>query len=241
MKQKGKLFILVTCLVASLFAGCGTKMYELTAEEEDLIAQYAAYTLAKHNIFQKDGIRAVDPALLEEETGTVPDTPEEETQAVQDPETGAPGESAGEDSGAGEMGTAVSLAESMDHGELSVSYNGFFLSDSYKEGKHYAVDPRPGNTFVVMQFTVANPTEQDVAIDMLSAGKTYRACMDGANWVDEDITLLLYDFSTYQGTVKAGESVELVLLFQTDAQTAEQISDISLSVLSNDTINSIIL
>lgn len=240
MKQKGKLFILVTCLAVSFLTGCGTKMYELTAEEEDLIAQYAAYTLAKHNIFQKDGIKAIDPTLLEDEVVSVPDT-QEDTQAAQDPEADFSGANVGEDTFTGEMGDAVSLAESMGHEELSVSYTGFFLTGSYKEGKHYAVDAKPGNTFVVMQFTVENPTEQDVDIDMLAADKTYRACMDGTSWVDEDITLLLYDLSSYQGTVKAGESVELVLLFQTGEDTADQILDISLSVSSNDTINSIIL
>lgn len=242
MKQRGKLFILVAWLVASLLTGCGTKMYELTAEEEDLIAQYAAYTLAKHNIFQKDGIKAIDPALLEEdEPVTVLDAPEEDTQTAQDADGDFSSTNVGEATFTGEMGDAVSLAESMGYEELSVNYTGFFLTGSYKEGKHYAVDANPGNTFVVMQFTVENPTEQDVDVDMLSAGKTYRACMDGTSWVAEDITLLLYDLSTYQGTVPAGESVELVLLFQTGEDTADEISDISLSVSTDDTVNSIIL
>jgi len=39
-----------------LLTGCGTQLHELTAEEEELIVQSAAYYVAKYNIQQKDGV-----------------------------------------------------------------------------------------------------------------------------------------------------------------------------------------
>ena len=36
--------------------GCGTKLYDMTDEEQGLIANYSAYVVAKHNIYQQDGM-----------------------------------------------------------------------------------------------------------------------------------------------------------------------------------------
>ena len=36
--------------------GCGTQLYDMTDAEQSLIANYSAYVVAKHNIYQQDGI-----------------------------------------------------------------------------------------------------------------------------------------------------------------------------------------
>ena len=36
--------------------GCGTKLYDMTDAEQSLIANYSAYVVAKHNIYQQDGM-----------------------------------------------------------------------------------------------------------------------------------------------------------------------------------------
>ena len=50
--------VLLTAAVSSTFllGGCGTAMYELTDDEQDIIAHYAAHALAKYNVYQKDGM-----------------------------------------------------------------------------------------------------------------------------------------------------------------------------------------
>lgn len=243
MKRRGILLILISLLVTMLLGGCGTKMYELTAEEEDLIAQYAAYTLAKYNTFQKDGAKAMpDTAGTQSPELAETQMPEEDTTADgMTPDAISPDQTmeSGE-AGSTSLGE-ITLAEAMGYEGLDVSYDGFFLTDSYKEGKHYAVDAKQDNTFVVMQFTATNTTNQDIAVDMLARQASYRANLDGTGWITEDVTLLLYDMSSYQGTVPAGESVELVLLFQTKADSADAITDISLAVSEDGAEHTIIL
>ena len=65
-------------LLASTFVlgGCGTSMYELTDDEEDLIVSAAANAVAKHNVFQMDGMTDAEP---ETETQTVDETTEQNT------------------------------------------------------------------------------------------------------------------------------------------------------------------
>ena len=58
--KKDRRYLLIGMTVFSLFlGGCGTSMFELTVEEEELIIHSAAYFVAKHNIQQKDGVSNV--------------------------------------------------------------------------------------------------------------------------------------------------------------------------------------
>ena len=73
----------LTILLAStvVLGGCGTSLYELTDEEEDLIVSAAAQAVAKHNVFQLDGITDVEP---ETEPQMQENTTEQDTQQVQE-------------------------------------------------------------------------------------------------------------------------------------------------------------
>lgn len=56
--KKGIRLLAVLSAALFLLGGCGTPLYELTEEEEDLIVQGAAYMLSKYNIYQKDGMNS---------------------------------------------------------------------------------------------------------------------------------------------------------------------------------------
>ena len=45
-------------VAATVMTGCGTKIYDMTDEEQQLIVNYSAYALSKHNIYQPDGMTA---------------------------------------------------------------------------------------------------------------------------------------------------------------------------------------
>jgi hypothetical protein len=66
-----------------------------------------------------------------------------------------------------------------------------------------------------MKFVVENITDETIDLDILSEAPQFRICTDGSSWVEEADTLLVYDLSTYQGSLAPGESKELVLLFET--------------------------
>ena len=55
--KKFKRYLYIGVAVMMLFlTGCGAELYELTAEEEDLIVHSAAYYLAKHNIHHQSSL-----------------------------------------------------------------------------------------------------------------------------------------------------------------------------------------
>jgi len=231
-KQKRYLFIGVI-MASLLLSGCGTQLYELTKEEEDLIVHSAAYFVAKHNIRQKDGVSAVvdpDSIILEDETEAVENVDESNTEMGEetvDTQGGTEEETTSVDD------TTVTLANAIGHGnDLTITYNGSYVANNYVEGDAYSVDAESGKTFYIMQVTIANPSEAEVQLDNVTLNPLFKIVSDEVN-VKAEVTFLMTDFSTYLGTIPAGESVDTVLLFEVSESVAEQISTPSLQITVN--------
>ena len=80
MKKKISLPVMAVSAIL-LLGGCGTQMYDLSEDEENLVVQYSAHILAKYNIEQKDGMTAASS----EETQ---DTKNQQTRAKQSRKSG---------------------------------------------------------------------------------------------------------------------------------------------------------
>jgi hypothetical protein len=232
MKRKGFQIVTLFLLVSMMLCGCGTSMYEMTDEEEAVIIRYAAYVLAKHNVYQKDGMVAINPELLEPETEEEPETEtpddEQDTQ-VADSETQDQTDTSS--SSQTEQADTISLAGAVGYdGQADIEYTGFFVTDNFQEGKAYSLDAHTGYKFVVAQFTMTNTSGAALDVNVMATNPTFRMSYDGTKWVKEDVTLLLTDLSTYTGSLENGESVDLVLLFEVSDDVAESIEQLSFSV-----------
>ena len=221
--KKFKRFLCVGVAVMMLFlTGCGTQMFELTQEEEDLIVHSAAYFVAKHNIQQKDGVTGYP----------LPDSfEEEEIESESESETEAEGNGGG---GAADSSkpaeNETTLAELIGHKDtLKVSFEGSYVADSYKEGTAYIVDAESGKTFYVMKFKLTNTTKKDVEVNNATKSPVFKLVCDAVT-VKSEVTFLISDFSTYQGTIKAGESVETILLFEVSEGVVEKIKEPTLQI-----------
>lgn len=230
-KQKRYLFISIVAMMLFL-TGCGESLRELTAEEEKLVIHSAAYYVAKYNIQQKDGISG---AAIPGETATEEDeaSSEIETEQMQGSTTGD-----GQNQPEEPLEDSVSLAEVIDlAGSLQVSYQGNFISNNYKEGSAYIVQADAGKTFYVMQFKLTNTTSEAVEVNNASKSPVLKLVSDAVT-VKSEVTFLVSDFSTYQGTIAAGESVDTILLFEVSETVSEQIVNPTLQIsIGNSTKN----
>ena len=230
MKRQKRYLCIVAVLFSLFLSGCGTQLFEMTQEEEDLIVHSAAYYVAKHNIRQKDGVSAVvnpDSIVVQpESTEAVENITEETTELAEEVISplgdGSEGEPVVDDS--------ITLAEIIGHKEdLSVTYSGSYTAENYVEGSAYSVDADKGNKFYVMEFTIANDTEEDVEVDNASIDLIFKLISDGVS-AKSEVTFLTTDFSTYQGTIPAGETVKTILLFEVSEELADQISTPTLQI-----------
>lgn len=201
-------------------------MFELTADEEELIIQSAAYLIAKHNIQQKDGVSNV---LIEEEVES--ELPSEsESELPTESETEDNNSSGGENNGDETVQTGVSLAAALGHAaDLKITYEGSYLSASYVEKGVFSVDAESGNTFYVMKFKMTNTTKGDVVINNAKLNPIFRI-KSGDTTVRSSVSFLTTDLSTYNDTISAGESVEVVLLFELPKAKAEAVNNPTLQI-----------
>ncbi|MCM1105606.1 MAG: DUF4352 domain-containing protein [Blautia sp.] len=237
--KKGKCLLSLAIMAALLLGGCGTPLYELTDEEEDLIVQSAAYMTAKHNIFQKDGMNNARPKVQDDTEASWP----QETEAAEEEDSwqeGVAGGSGGESSAA--QGGEVSLAESIGYKDrLTVAYEGFSLMDIYQEEGYFSLNAGEGNTFVVMRFTLKNPEDEELTVSNFGKGYAFYLRDEGVEHIAEKQSIIADSLASFEGTIPANGSAEAVLIFEITKEQAELISAPKLTVEYENTAYSVSL
>lgn len=215
----------LTILLAStvVLGGCGTSLYELTDDEEDLIVSAAAQAVAKHNIFQSDGITDVEP---ETEPQMQENTTEQDTQQVQE-ETNTNTNTGGTQTNT--QTKEIALSDLLGK-NLKVSYKGYSTASSYQEGDYFSVNATSGKTLIIMNINVKNTGKKNIKIDMLSKDVTFYGCFNGTDRIVEKKILSTKNLSTYQGKIKPGKSIKTVLAFEVSKKQADEISTQDLQV-----------
>lgn len=215
----------LTILLAStvVLGGCGTSLYELTDDEEDLIVSAAAQAVAKHNVFQSDGITDVEP---ETEPQMQENTTEQDTQQVQE-ETNTNTNTGGTQTNT--QTKEIALSDLLGK-NLKVSYKGYSTASSYQEGDYFNVNATSRKTLIIMNINVKNTGKKNIKIDMLSKDVTFYGCFNGTDRIVEKKILSTKNLSTYQGKIKPGKSIKTVLVFEVSKKQADEISTQDLQV-----------
>ena len=152
MKINRRFLALGLVAISLLLSGCGTSLYELTADEEALIIKYAAHYIAKHNIYQKDGLSV---EVAEDEVENIEP---EDPNNPDDPQN--PG-------GTEDKTPTVAQAMKLPKG-ITLTYDGSYVTDHVKENAAYSEEAGVGFEFYVMKFKMANTTKEDITIDNFS-------------------------------------------------------------------------
>lgn len=221
--KKRMQFLAILLASTVVLGGCGTSLYELTDDEEDLIVSVAAQAVAKHNVFQMEGITDVEP---ETETQMQENTTEQDTQQVQE-ETNTNTNTGGTktDTQTKEIALSDLLGKN-----LKVSYKGYSTASSYQEGDYFSVNATSGKTLIIMNINVKNTGKKNTKIDMLSKDVTFYGCFNGTDRIVEKKILSTKNLSTYQGKIKPGKSIKTVLVFEVSKKQADEISTQDLQV-----------
>lgn len=232
MKKKiCRLFALMLACTG-LLTGCGEKMYELTEKEEEVIVQYAAYVLGKHNIYQKDGMVKLEPEEYR-------DTQEEDSQSEM-PESEA--QEGGNSEGQAQEVQSVALsAIAGQDGAVTFQYLGYETVKEYAEGEYFSLEAGEGKAFVLMHFVMKNDTEQDVNVNFMKTSPDFYCKINGDQVYAGEKSLANQDLSTFLGTLKGGEELEVVLLFEVPEGVSGSISELDLLFDQNGTQVPVIL
>lgn len=229
---------------ASLLGGCGAALPNLTEEEYEMVAEFAAGELMKYNKLNEGRIvsdETIDEQLAKEaqfrknteEYLEKVAQEEKEKQNEQKPESG---DSAASDTQA-DMTASADIASFVGMNPVAVTYTGMEICDSYPQSSmeeyYFAMDATKGKKLVILKFQLTNPTEADAEVDVLGSGTGFWVSLDGKEGVSILATMLPNDFASYKGTVTAGESQETVLVLELPEEETTGIVSASL-IMRND-------
>ncbi len=234
MKKKRYQGLLLLALGSLMLTGCQEAPYALTEAEEALIVNYSAHVVSKYNNYQKDGLIY----LTEEEQETAAGQEEQKLPLPeQDKLPNVGGTSAGTVEEFPEYKEEATLLSVYGGTGLTVTYEGNEITDAYTENGMYAMNAPSGKNYLVVKLKVENTTGNAIEFNNFSSGDSFgaRYIMDsGKEYSAKNVTtILLGDFSTYEGTIASGAAENLVLLFEIPSET-QSVGSLTLVVNQGD-------
>lgn len=203
--------LLSVLLCGLLMTGCGAQFPVLTAEQEAMIAGYAATVVLKHN--RNYDNRLVDLADLPkvEPDETVAAPPEEEVPEGMDPVADTEVVDKSE-----EESLYSSIQDFYGLSGLNITYLNYTVTDSYPEAQEgdiaFALDATSGNKLLVLSFELLNTSGEAMEVDLFSPSTKYRVSVNGEPSISFLHTMLSDELSSYIGSLAPDEAVNTVLV-----------------------------
>ncbi len=246
-----------------MITGCGSGEAEEQAEEgftkedieykEKLVAEYAAGLLLKYDKGNHNGLTYYTPT---------PEPTEEPVPETADPAKADDGGSEGKTPSisvssdnevanaddAVQIGTipeeenavtsSASIAEYLGAGNVDIRYTSYEICDQYPEeqsdGLFFSMSASDGKKLLILHFDLVNDTGEDAECSILSSDVKIRILINDTERINQQMTILLNDLKSFEGTVAAGGSTDTVLVFEIPEETASAINSLKLIIVDAD-------
>ncbi len=235
--MKKHIVFIYAMVMSIILCGCGTSIPEMTDMETAVVTEYATNLLVKYSTLSDRALlneKELEEGILEEaaERERLLKIKELENMYLNGTDETAAIETEKNDSQEGGSGTMeaspepqLSVDEFFAEGNFSIDYSSYILCKSYPESDEeeffMAMDATPGKQLCIVKFNVSNLTASDQALDMYAKRGRFSLKLEDGSTVSAQSTLLMDDLSTYAGTISAGASEELVLVFEVSESVAQ--------------------
>ncbi len=259
---KKKLALLIVSLCAILLVGCG-KVIDLTDEETQLIAEYAAELLLKYDINYVDRIdqgnekakelssealestveelttEQITSELTTEDTSTEKQISDESADVNTDDKV--PEDERKESSGDETVGTESDIAVIAGIDGAKITFRNYSIVDMYpatdEQGEFIYLEASEGYQLLVLQFDVLNTTSEVVPVSLLDKELDYRIVCNGTKAANPMLTILMDDLGTLETNVEPDVPQEAVLIFQISDGMQDGLETMDLYVTYNNIEN----
>lgn len=214
MRKHSFMFLI---LLAIIFFLPGCTSYNLTVQQEDLIAEYAA-----------------DALLQSDENYSKKLLDASETQI----ETESEEENTTENLNGGENGEVsnITISQALGMDSFTIDYISYDISDTYTN----AVVAGEGMKIIVLKFNVTNISSEEALFDLehTMLSYSYKGTFNETYTYNSQITMLLNALNSYKATFSPGESKEVVLIYKAPKeQLIDGITSISIAIDTGETNN----
>ena len=249
MKHKIISFLISLVLLTTI-TGCGASYPSMTQEQYDQTVDYAAGLLMKYSYNSIDRLTDVAASSSADSLSSAAETSESSYDMTDgasiSTEMMAQADSMESVSSAASTSASIqkSLNDSQDVIEkmingISLKYNGYSVMNAYPgDDAQGAVSVDKGMKLLILNFTISNRTAKEIKLNMTQKHASFLIAVNGKKQDYAMVTMFDNDLSTYQGTVPAGESTDLVLLFDLSENTAKSVKTLGMTMKINNQENS---
>lgn len=245
--KKGKI-IGVLAISACMLTGCIDSMPDMTEEQSELVAEYAADMLLKYSPnyhYRIADEEEVASAEAEMETSQEEETTQEESQPSQDLSQTGSGESVsvGAETSV-EDGSEYDLATFFGMEQFSIRYASCEITDAYpkaESGAGFSVTAPQGYNLLVLHFDVENLGEEAAQCNLFDQINKVRVNVNDAGYVQALSTLLTNDLTTYMEDIPAGEVADAVVAVPVEQTDLDEIQTAVMQITTQDTVVNISL
>lgn len=232
----------ILIMTVLILTGC-VQQIDLTEQESDTIANYAAYVTLQHDKNynkrlietaselvepndentktqeQGEGQETGDASVLTEDAITQDTTPQEDPAVL-------------------DIGSVLKLDG------FTVTYEGFEYNKQYTDttvSTGYTANSIDNNEFVIMKFNIENTTDETKICDVLSLSPKINVSVNGEEAIKSYASLLNNDITTLFNEIGAHESMQAILLVEVGQEYENNVSSISLNIMINGAASTIAL
>lgn len=240
--KKGKI-IGVLAVSACMLTGCIDSMPDMTEEQSELVAEYAADMLLKYSPnyhYRIADEEEVASAEAEMETSQEDETMQEESQPSQDLSQTGSGEtvSVGAETSV-EDGSEYDLAAFFGMDQFSIMYASCEATDAYpnaESGVGFSVTAPQGYNLLVLHFDVENLGEEAAQCDLFDQISKVTVNVNDAGYVQALSTLLTNDLTTYMEDIPAGEVADAVVVVPVEQTDLDEIQTAVMQITTQDSV-----
>ncbi len=240
--KKGKI-IGVLAISACMLTGCIDSMPDMTEEQSELVAEYAADMLLKYSPnyhYRIADEEEVASAEAEMETSQEEETTQEESQPSQDLSQTGMGETVSVDAEASvEDGAEYDLAAFFGMDQFSIMYASCEVTDAYpnaESGVGFSVTAPQGYNLLVLHFDVENLGEEAAQCDLFDQISKVSVNVNDAGYVQALSTLLTNDLTTYMEDIPAGEVADAVVVVPVEQTDLDEIQTAVMQITTQDSV-----
>lgn len=245
--KKGKI-IGVLAISACMLTGCIDSMPDMTEEQSELVAEYAADMLLKYSPnyhYRIADEEEVASAEAEMETSQEEETMQEESQPSQDLSQTGSGEtvSVGAETSV-EDGAEYDLAAFFGMDQFSIMYASCEVTDAYpnaESGVGFSVTAPQGYNLLVLHFDVENLGEEAAQCDLFDQISKVSVNVNDAGYVQALSTLLTNDLTTYMEDIPTGEVEDAVVAVPVEQTDLDEIQTAVMQITTQDSVVNISL
>ncbi|MDY3774444.1 MAG: DUF4352 domain-containing protein [Eubacterium sp.] len=206
--RKNRCLLLGLCMSMILLSGCSVA--ELSEENQDKVAEYAAQVVLRHDAnYENKLVTSSQENPISEEIAT----PEPSAVVTATPEAASTPDSSETGGQPEEQFQEVSLDELYQIQDVSIAYQSYDICSKYPEKSDYPMTAKKGEKFLVLNFEAKNQTDSKKKVDLIQRRINYELMLDETMYNPTIVMLTNGGLNYFKTTLSPGEVQKVVLMY----------------------------